>query len=98
MCAEAPSRRAPLPPEPLFLGQEGPGQPETHCVWKGTSPKTRKLSFRAWAQAQGEPQVRAKGQGFPWAAPGRSCGHRPLLPALRSQSPGLGQAPGGQGA
>ena len=41
-----------LLPEWLLLGRVGPGQPEMYCVWKRTSPKTRKPSFRAWARAR----------------------------------------------
>lgn len=71
-----------LLPEQLCLRWVGPGQPDTHCVWRGTSPETRKPSFRAWARAQGEPQVRAKEQDSPRANLARSCSHQPILPAL----------------
>lgn len=71
-----------LLPEKLCLGWVGLGQPDMHCVWRGTSPETRKPSFRAWTRAQGEIQVRAKGQDSPRADLARSCSHKLLLPAL----------------
>ena len=43
-----------LLPEQLCLRWVGPGQPDTHCVWRGTSPETRKPSFRAWAKTHQE--------------------------------------------